>query len=380
MKYWRGYLVAAIFAACTWGLKEFAAAHTVLVDMIYPYVTRMAQGFLVEWSSGVEYCVWQTLLLVLGVLALASLVLMIVLKWNPIQWFGWICAVAAVLVFLNTGIYGLNEYAGPLAEDIQLKESDYVVSELEEAANYYRNQAETLSTQVQRNPDNTVSYDDFKTLAQQAGDGFYRLTYEESLSVFAGSTAPVKELGWADYFTGKGITGTMVGITGEAAVNPQTPAVMLPYAMCREMAHRMSIAIDRDAIFAAYLACMHNEDIQFRYSGALMAYHYCLDALKAIDAATGEDTASRVSSKNSELLNGDMLQCEEFLKSDGAEAAGMCDLLVSWHIQEVVLPTLREEEVLFDPLDPSQVDISGLPHAPEKAPEETEAADEEDAD
>ena len=76
MKYWRGYLVAAIFAAFTWGLREFAASHSVLVDMIYPYVTRMAQSFLVEWSSGVEYCMWQTLLLVLGVLALASLVLM----------------------------------------------------------------------------------------------------------------------------------------------------------------------------------------------------------------------------------------------------------------------------------------------------------------
>ena len=56
MKYWRGYLVAAIFAACTWGLTEFAKTHTVLVDMIYPYVTRMAQNFLVGWSGNVEYC------------------------------------------------------------------------------------------------------------------------------------------------------------------------------------------------------------------------------------------------------------------------------------------------------------------------------------
>ncbi|MBQ4642056.1 MAG: DUF3810 family protein [Oscillospiraceae bacterium] len=373
MKYWRGYLVAAIFAAVTWALKQFAASHSVLVDMIYPYVTRMAQSFLVEWSSGVEYCMWQTLLLVLGVLVLASLVLMVILKWNPIQWFGWICAVASVLVFLNTGVYGLNEYAGPLSEDIQLEETDYVVSELESATDFYRRQAETLSTQVRRNPeDDTVEFDDFKSLAQQAGDGFYRLTYEESLSVFAGSTAPVKELGWADYFTSKGITGTMVGITGEAAVNPQTPAVMLPFAMCREMAHRMSIAIDRDAIFAAYLACMQNADIQFRYSGALMAYYYCLDSLKAIDEATGGDAAEQIRSQNSDLLDWDMQQCEIFLRPDNTDASSLCDLLVNWHIQEVVMPTLREEEVLFNPLDPNQVDISGLPHAPVKEEETNE--------
>ena len=36
LKYWRGYLVAALLAALTWALTEFAKAHTTLVDMIYP--------------------------------------------------------------------------------------------------------------------------------------------------------------------------------------------------------------------------------------------------------------------------------------------------------------------------------------------------------
>lgn len=370
MKYWRGYLVAAIVAACTWGLTQFAKAHTVLVDMIYPYVTRMALNFLVNWSGTVEYCVWQTLLLMLGVLVLASLVLMVVLKWNPIQWFGWVCAGIAILVFLNTGIYGLNEYAGPLSEDIQLQETEYTVTELAEAAEYYRQEAEKLATQVPRNVDGTVRYKDLKALAAQAGNGFETLTYEKSLPVFAGSTAPVKELGWSGYFTGQGLTGATVGITGEAAVNPQTPPVMLPYAICREMAHRMSIAIDRDAMFGAYLACTHNEDVQFRYSGALMAYYYCYEALRALDEATGNNAAAHLDGISSDLVRRDVRRCEDFLKSDKAEAAGMCDLLVSWHIQEVVLPQQRVEEEPFNPQDPSQVDLSGLVNAPETKDDE----------
>ena len=40
------------------------------------------------------------------------------------------------------------------------------------------------------------------------------------------------------------------------------------------------------------------------------------------------------------------------------------DLLVSWHIQEVVLPSQQEEEQKFDPYDPNQVDLTGLPNAP----------------
>ena len=56
MKYWRGYLVAAILAACTWAFQEFAQSHSKLVDMVYPYITRMIQTFMAGWSGGVEFC------------------------------------------------------------------------------------------------------------------------------------------------------------------------------------------------------------------------------------------------------------------------------------------------------------------------------------
>ena len=42
---------------------------------------------------------------------------------------------------------------------------------------------------------------------------------------------------------------------------------------------------------------------------------------------------------------------------------GVCDLLVNWHIQQVVLPSISVEEERFDPLDESQVDLSGIVNA-----------------
>ena len=35
------------------------------------------------------------------------------------------------------------------------------------------------------------------------------------------------------------------------------------------------------------------------------------------------------------------------------------DLLVAWHIQQIVLPDLTVEEDPFDPYDSTQVDLSG---------------------
>ena len=94
MKYLRGYLAAGIFAAITGVLMAYGQRFSSLVDMIYPYVTRTLQTMLAQWSGQVTFCLWQLLAVALGVLVLASIVLMIVLKWNPIQWFGWPLAAA----------------------------------------------------------------------------------------------------------------------------------------------------------------------------------------------------------------------------------------------------------------------------------------------
>ena len=363
MKYWKGYLTAGILFACTWALKEFAKAHTALVDMIYPYVTRMMQMFLSDWSSGVEFCLWQVLILVLAALVVATLVLLVIFKWNPIQWFGWVCAGVAVVFFLNTGLYGLNQYSGPLAEDIRLDETDYTITELEKAAAYYRDQANKLADLMERDSSGHVMFSDFETLADRAPNGFDALVYEHSLAVFAGPMEPVKKLSWAGQYSAQGVTGITVGLTGEAAVNPQVPAVMLPFAMCQEMAHRMSILVPKDASFGAYMACMANVDPQFQYSGALMAYRYCLKALEELDRVTDAGAAKRVAEKENPNVRLDLMVCDGFLSKAEPDDADTCDLLVSWHIQEVVLPSLIEEEELFDPLDKSQVDLRDHPYA-----------------
>lgn len=363
MKYWRGYLVAAIVAACTWGLERFAEAHSELVDMVYPYVTRMIQTYLAGWSSAVDFCVWQVLFLVLIVLVLASAVLMLVFKWNPIQWFGWVVAAACVIGLLNTGIYGLNEYAGTLAADIRLENTEYqyTVSELEAAATFYRDKANALADQVSRDENKNVVSAEFAVLNEQGAEGFETLTYQRYHAVFAGSTLPVKELDWSGYFTSKGITGVTVALTGEAAVNPETPAVIMPYAISLEMARRMCIAADQDAAFAAFLACDANSSVEFQYAAYLMAYRYCHSALKSLADPAQQFSVMNLENGVGSNMQHDLDACSEFFGKKEKLNGDVCDLLVIWHIQEYVLPLQQEEEeVPFDPLDETQVDLTGL--------------------
>ena len=393
MKYWRGYLIAAIIAAITVAINRLAATYSDLVDMVYPYLTRTVQTFLAEWSGGLDFCVWQVAAVVLLLVALVSIVLMIVLRWNPIQWLGWILTGAACIWLFYTCIYGLNYHAGPLSSDIRLNVTEYTLEELEDATAYYRDRANELADQVTRDSSGNVQYSDFEVLAQQAGDGFRALTYDYSYSVFAGSTLPVKRLGWSGMYTSRGITGMTMGITGEAAVNPEIPAVMLPFAMCHEMAHRMCIAIDRDANFGAFLACQANSSKEFQYSAYIMAYRYCYDALYSQGSADATTAAARLDSEVNTNFRHDLdayahnggqesSKIEDiYLKNgsdedDTASYNQVADLLVSWHIQQIVLPSQQDQsESVFDPYDETQVDLSGIVTALDKM----QLTDKEDA-
>jgi len=385
LKYWRGYIAAALFAALTGALIGFASEFGELVDMIYPYAARLIQTSLAGWAGGVDICLWQLIVVLLGVVLLATIVLMIVFRWNFFQWLGWVLAGASLLFLLHTGIYGLNSYAGDMADDIRLETSEYTVSELAESAAYFRDIANDLATQVPRKSSGRVDYPDFAELAEMAGNGFDNLVYDKKYSIFAGSTEPVKELGWADMYTSMGITGVHMPLTGEAAVNPQTPAVALPFVMCHEMSHRMCVSIERDANMAAFLACDANESVLFRYSGYFMAFRYCYNSLIAVGTSAADSAAAEIYAGINDQLKRDLDQYREFFAArqdeqateladkvndayikvsgdeSGTESYGeVTDVLVCWYIQEIYLPAHKDEEIIFDPLDKDQVDLSGL--------------------
>ena len=385
MKYWFGYLTAAIIGAITWVLMQFGQQFSTLVDMVYPYVIRTLQDILAGWSGTVDFLLWQLLAVALAVVVLASLVAVLATKKSVIAWGGWVLSACALVYLLHTAVWGLNYYAGPLSEDLRMEVSQYTIDELAEATEYYRDRANILSQQVKRDGNGNVAYPEFEKMADRAYMGFQRLVYDRSYPVFAGSTLPVKKLGWADMYTSMGITGVTFGMTGEAAVNPQIPQVLLPFTMAHEMAHRMCIASERDANFAAFLACSVHPDVEFEYSAYFMAFRYCYNALASVKTVSAAEYTASLREGIGDLLRRDVNAYADFFEknqdADATELANtandtylktsgeksgiksyneVCDLLVNWHIQEVVLPSITVEESPFDPYDETQVDITDI--------------------
>ena len=356
MKYWRGYLVALILSVSSWALLQFAASHMVLMDMVYPYMTRLVQTNLATWSSGASFCIWQMAVLVFAGGVAASIVLMVMLKWNPIQWFGWVMAAVSVVVLLNTGLQGMNQYTGSISDDMRFKNGDVTVLSVEDSAEYYLKNAQNLAAKVSK-----MDYD-FAELVEKAPNGFENLVYKEHYAIFAGSQLPVKELSWSGYYTRKGITGVTVAITGEAAVNTQTPEALLPYAICREMCSRMSISKDPDIEFAAILACINNDDPRFQYAGYLMAYIQCVEALRGVESSKAQQAVSRLEKAPAKVVSADIALWQDFTaKKEVTDTAGQ--LLANWYIHTVVSVKQREEaekENDFDPMNTEDPRLTGI--------------------
>ena len=384
MKYWRGYLTAAIFAAVTLGLMQIAARYTALVDMVYPYMTRTVQNFLAEWTAPLAFPLWQFAVIMGVVLLLTTVVLMIVLKWSFVQWLGWVLASATMVTFLHTGVYGLNRYAGPLSDDLRMDMAEFTVEDLEDATIYFRDQANLLAAQMERDEESNLVFDSFEELSEQAGTGFQTLVDDHYYSVFAGTTTGVKPLQWQKLYTALGVTDVFFPLTGEVSVNPQIPVIALPTTMCSGIAQRLSISNASDADFAAFLACHANENMQFQYAAYFMAYRSCLDALVNAGIEEAAAAAARIKTGVNSYLSHDLKAYDRFFATHrNAKAVDMADsitgvyqsvlriqpqesgtlavLLVNWYIQEQVLPYLDQEEITgFDPMDEEQVDISEI--------------------
>ncbi len=301
MRIIRRFVFTAAFLAAAVLLIRAARQYGDFLFMFYPGIMREVQVYLSELTMKLDYLLWERIALVLLIWAGVTLLLDIILQENLLRWVSGIMAVAAFLVCAYVGLYGLNYYAPSVSEGMRLEvKSDYSSNELYQAATYYRNAANRAAMDVTRDKDGLFDAAEFDVLAEQVGSGMKNMI--RTSYVFGGSYIPVKELGYLSKYD---IPSLYSFLTGECCVNPNMEDAVLPYLMATETVHRMSIARDSDAAFVSILSCIASDSTDFRYSGNLMAYRFCLEALREVD----EDAAQTVSEGENDSLRADLEAC-----------------------------------------------------------------------
>lgn len=280
----------------------------------YPDFSRQAAEILSKISGLMPFPIWE-ILCGLTILWFLYSLIQSIRKVRFLRWCAGVLLGASLIIFLYVGLWGLNYYAPPLTEQLELPNEQYTVRQLKEATIYYRDMANAAAQEVDRNEDGSFRSGEFTDLAQIAGESY--LSLAEEYPCFDGSTMPPKKLLISPIMGKIGMTGNFMCLTGESCVSSTTYPVSLPFTLCHEVGHRLALAREDEANFAAFLACSVSERADFRYSAYYNAFLYCFNAL--YDA--NEPAAKEVWSGVSDLLAKDLGRSSEHYASIRSETA-----------------------------------------------------------
>lgn len=275
------FRVSALLLVCCLVMRViFACFGTAL----FPWWRLASKGLVTlqaTLASVIPVAVWDIALAAGIALAVVLLVRCGKRRDALLRWLSWVCLVASTMVALFA-FWALNHYAPPLAHDIGLEVRTYTTDELADATCFYLERAAKAAPLVSRDEDGNLAHQDFYELARVAGSSYRELS--GSHEVFRGPQVPVKALLlWGEPLLYSGHTGIFWAPTGESGVPLNCPDADMPFIMCHEAAHRLGIADEGEANFAAFLACDASSDVRLAYSGYYNAFSYCFGALYGVD-------------------------------------------------------------------------------------------------
>ena len=279
-----GRLLAAVLMllACP-VLMFFFSRYASALFPAYRGFSKAFLGGLAFVMSVAPFALWDIAALVLVLATLLHVAFCLVKRRSPATWFANLFVLLSAVCLITVGGWALNHYAPPLAEDLGLDAKGGTIDELAEVSAYHLEEAARLAVQVPRDAQGGLEHQDFYGLARIAGAAYERPA--QSYAVFSGSTVPVKSLlVWGEPLLYSGHTGIFFAATAESGVPLNCADADLPFVMCHEAAHRLGLAREDEANFAAYVACVSSDDVRFVYAGHYKAFVYCYNKLRALDA------------------------------------------------------------------------------------------------
>ncbi|MDD2481822.1 MAG: DUF3810 domain-containing protein [Lutispora sp.] len=261
-----------------------------------------------------------------------------------------ISSVLSILLFLFVTLWGLNYYRMPLSKTAKLSIENSSIKDLEELCNYLIKEANDFRDKIQEDSKGVMKLPQNKQhIISKASKGYINIS--EEYPVLVGNYGNPKIVLTSRFMSYAGIAGIFSPFTIEANVNGDVPDATFPSAIVHEMAHQRGYAREDEANFISFLACSANPDIEYKYSGTLLALIHSMNALYKIDIDKALELAKQYSpalkrdlaainayweeyegpvERTSTKLNNTYLKAND--QKDGVNSYGrMVDLLLSYY-------------------------------------------------
>lgn len=278
--------VAAVFSF-------FAKNHPNWVEFVYSTkfypILSQAIGFL---SSLVPFSLAECIivgLIVLGIYLVVSLVLRLVRNdgdrprsWYVVRFLSTVLAIASVIYALFVLDCGLNYSRYPFTYYSGLSVRDSSSQELAELCAELIEEANLLREQVQENESGITQLS--KSMYQTANDAKTAFDIlSQGYPVLQGNYAQPKPVVLSRFMSYAQITGVFFPLTFEANINREAPEYTIPATMCHELAHLRGFMREDEANFIGYLACRYSDNLEFQYSGVMLALVHSMNSLYGAD-------------------------------------------------------------------------------------------------
>lgn len=226
------------------------------------------------------------------ILLIRSVVLLL-LQRSVRHFMGRLLILAGAWLWLWAGLcwlWNAAYYAPSFSERSGLELRPYSVEELAQVTELFAENAARLSSQVERNSQGHFDQD----LSECFGRGVS--VYDNLSREFPFLSIPstrAKPLACSRLQSILGFTGVYFPFTGEANVNVDAPACLIPATIAHEMSHQRMVASELEANFVGIAACTSCDDVVFQYSGYLMGLIQLCNALYSVSPQTWYDIAER---------------------------------------------------------------------------------------
>ena len=193
--------------------------------------------------------------------------------------------------FIYMTAHGANFYRQPLEQLMELdtgaKSPEFLSRVCTELATHAAEERLLLT----EDENGCVKFnEDIWTELSRADSGYEALTADYPFLWTSVSRQKPVQLSYLWSYTG--IVGMYFPFLAECNVNIEQPDFCQPFTASHESAHSRGIAFENECNFLAFLSCINSEYPEYRYSGYLMAFKFCSNALYAADRDLWETMAA----------------------------------------------------------------------------------------
>ncbi|WIF94897.1 DUF3810 domain-containing protein [Caminicella sporogenes] len=187
-------------------------------------------------------------------------------------------AFTVIIYFFFIFLWGLNYYRLPFSQIVNLNTSPASIDELENLCKNLIQHGNQLRNYIKEDSVGIMTISGgYKSVFKRADLGYQNIG--QTIKIFNGKYGKPKKILFSNFLSYAGISGIYFPFTSETNINILQPHSMLPSTVCHEMAHQRGFAREDEANYIAYLVCIKHPDIDFQYSGILLAIIHSMNAL-----------------------------------------------------------------------------------------------------